>query len=135
MKKLSARDVQIFVAGALALTGFQALIKVARYFVDYVGQLESLPRGTVIGLVIEGLALPLGINILVGSTEALRWTRIFLRFWVFAGLLSLLVYCASTPSKSQQYIENLLPEILVYFILLGLISWSGTQGFRDEPPA
>ena len=59
MNKISSRDIRLLVAGALALAGFQALVWIPYYFVVSTGAVH------IAGAVITGLALPIGIGILL----------------------------------------------------------------------
>ena len=123
------RKIKIFIAGALALTGFENVIALTRYF--------AVP-GAFIGMCVLALQLPLGVGLLVESAIALRLTKIYLWLFVVLGcLLVLLTICIPRAQYSQIHFANALllrstTNLLVYSILLGLLLWSGWRERRNE---
>ena len=78
MEKPSTKDVQNFVAGALALMGLSAVIRLPH---DLIAGSEI---GVPIASSIAALTLPLAIGILMRSRLALRLTQLYL--WLFVVL-------------------------------------------------
>jgi hypothetical protein len=125
MIKLSAREIQLFVAGALALLGATALMRIPFYYV------EALPLVgfRTVPSVIAGLALPVGIAILLGNQSAVLVARIYL--WVI-----LVAKCIAVPASYYIYPDRAegtalrnaalrsLPEVLVVAVLLVLVTGS-----------
>lgn len=120
MNKLSARDIQLFVAGALALIGFRALIWLP-YSVVGSGPLMGL---LVVRSLIMGLALPIGIVMLMGRAAATRVAQIYL--WVTLTLGCVAVF---VPDQAGRLSWGSAPEVLVALVLLGLILWSRSRRF------
>ncbi len=129
MKNISARDIRLLVAGALALTGFRALIWIPYYFTV---SLDSVRIG---GAIITGLALPIGIGILLGRASAILLAQIYLWLVLITGCVAMPVVWHYFPEKVGRMALSGAPELLVASVLLGLIYWSGSQRFRHEPDA
>jgi uncharacterized membrane-anchored protein len=127
--KTSARDIQLFVAGTLALTGFYALCWLLEYSI-YV-QDGVLIFQHVIGV----LMLALGIGIFIGSARAVLITLIILWIDVIGGFTGIPIYCYLFPSKAMHTISREAPEMLANVILLGLMIWSRSRRFRHDPDA
>jgi hypothetical protein len=129
MRTPAPRSIQIFIAGALALTGFDNVIALPSSF----GNL-----GAFISLCILALQLPLGVGLLFESAIALRLTKIYLWLFVVIGcLIVLLTIFMPRVQYSQTYIANALLlrstyRLLVYSTLLGLLLWSGRQERRNS---
>jgi hypothetical protein len=133
MNKISSRDIRLFVAGALALHGFQSLVLILSCFTLSTGTAD-IGHAVIAGL-ITGLALPIGIGIFLGRWSALLLAQIYL--W-----LKFILGCMAIPFFGYFYHEKIghlalrnLPEILVAAVLLGLIFWSTSERFRYEPDA
>ena len=73
MNKISAKSIQIFIAGALALIGFHAIIR-APYF------LANSNHIALASDIFECFGLLIGIAMLFGNARAIWWARIFLFF-------------------------------------------------------
>jgi hypothetical protein len=129
MKKLSARDIELFVAGAISVVGFRAL------FWLFYDLFTARDFGMVFSHLTLGLALPLGIGIFIGRTRAILWARIFIWLWVIGGFTSIPLYCYLVPSQAVHTMWKEGPDMLVSIILLGLIIWSRSQRLRQEPAA
>jgi hypothetical protein len=129
MKKISSRDIQLLVAGALALAGFRALVWIPYYFVVSTGVVR------IVGAVVTGLALPIGIGIFSGRTSAILWAQIYLWLVLISGCIVIPVFWHSFPEKVEQLALSIAPEMLVAAVLLGLIFWSNSERFRHEPNA
>ena len=127
--KISARDIQLFVAWAFSLTGFFALFWLF-YYLFYVRDGVA-----VFSHLIAGLALPLGIGILIGRPRALLWTEAYLWVAVILGLICIPIYCYIVPAKAWHVVWKETPDMLTSIAFLGLIIWSRSRRFRHEPDA
>lgn len=129
MNKISSRDIRVLVAGALALTGFRALIWLPYYF--------TLPMSVpaIGGAVLTGLALPIGIGIFLKRPMAIAWAQIYLWFVVISGGIALPFFWEFLPQKVGRFVMDVAPEMLVSAVLLGLIFWSNSEKFKHEPEA
>jgi hypothetical protein len=127
--KISARDIQLFVGGALAITGFRALIWLPYYLA------VSLDSARIAGSIITGLALPIGIGILVGRVQAVSWALIYLWLVVISGFIVIPAFYYALPSKIDRILWATAPEMLVSIALLVVIYWSRSRRFRHEPDA
>jgi hypothetical protein len=87
MNKISARDIRLFVAGALALVGFQALIRIP-YYCTLAMNAAQIGRAVFAGL-IAGLTLPIGIGIFLGRWSALFWAQIYLWLKFISGFIAI----------------------------------------------
>jgi hypothetical protein len=131
MSKLSRRDIELFVAGALALIGFRALIGLPYYFA------ASTPMIGVrfITSLLTALALPIGIAILLGRASAIFCAQIYLWVVIVAACVAIPVYYHFVPDHSAGLMWRVIPELLVAVVLLALIFWSRSRRFRNEPDA
>jgi hypothetical protein len=127
--KISARDIKLFVAGALALTGFRALILIPY---DLIVARDSVLIG---GAVIAGLALPIGVGILLGRWSAFFWAQVYLWLKFIGGCVAIPIYWYFSHAKIGRLALRSVPEILVAAVLLGLIFWTTSERFRYEPDA
>jgi hypothetical protein len=127
--KISARDIQLFVAGAFSLTGFYALCWLLMYSF-------SAPDGARIFQHIIGvLLLALGIGIFIGSARAVLIALVVLWIAVIGGFTAIPLYCYLVPSKAMHTIWIEAPEMSANVILLGLMIWSRSRRFRHKPDA
>ena len=124
--KISARDIQLLVAGALALTGFRALIWLPYYFT------VSLDSVRIIAGVVTGVALPIGIGILQSRTWAILAAQIYLWLVILSACVTVPIFCHFVPAKAGRMLWSSVPELLVSIILLALIYWSRSRRFH--PP-
>lgn len=123
----------MFLAGALALIGFQALVLIPHFFTL---SMDAARIGRfAMATLVDGLALPIGIGIFVRRWSALFWAQIYLWLKFFIG-------CAAIPVRWYFFHETverstltLAPAILIAAALLGLIFWSTSEKFRYEPDA
>ena len=124
--KISTRDIQMFVGGALALTGFLVLIWLPYYL------FVSLDGGRFVTAILTGLALPIGIAILMSRPWAILSAQIYLWLVVIAGCIVVPAFCYFVPAKAGRIIWSSTPQMLVSIILLVLIYWSRSR--RIPPP-
>jgi len=127
--KISARDIQLFVAGAFALTGFYSLC----WLIEYSASASDGAR--IFQHVIGVLLLALGIGIFVGSARAVLIALVVLWIDVIGGFTGIPLYCYLFPAKATHTIWREAPEMLANVILLGLMIWSRSRRFRHEPDA
>ena len=127
MNKISANSIQMFVAGALALMGFHALIWIPYYlFVSKNGFL-------VFGALVSGLALLIGIAILRGRTQAVWWGQFYLCFSIVLVVATTAYIHFFKPEATVPNRWRTATDLLIPFILLGLLTWSRSKRFRDKP--
>jgi hypothetical protein len=127
--KTTARDIHLFVAGTLSLTGFYALCWLVEYSI-YVRDGVLIFQH-----ILEVLMLALGIGIFIGSTRAVLITLIVLWINVIGGFTGIPIYCYLFPAKAMHTVSREAPEMLANDILLGLMIWSRSRRFRHEPSA
>jgi hypothetical protein len=132
--KISARDIQVFVAGSLALLGIRALLYLPYYFAAPVHNAAWV--GHLFGSCSAGLDLPLGLGMLFGK----RWAILLAQFYLWLSLaLSFITgfYSAMIlgASKALSYISTISPDLIIQIALLWLIWLSQSKKFRHEPDA
>jgi hypothetical protein len=125
------RKIKFFIAGALALTGFENVITLPRYF--------AFPAAF-IGVCFVALQLPLGLGLLFERPIAFRLTKIYLWLVVVLGGFVVFVSIFSPKRQTQVHVANALllqstTSLLVPSILLGLLLWSGWRERRNERQA
>jgi hypothetical protein len=131
--KISARDIRVFVAGALALIGFRALVSIPH---SVTLSIDSAHMGrAVIGDLIVGLALPIGIGVFLGRWSALFWAQIYLWLKFIGACIAIPFFWYFSHEKVWSLALRIVPEILVAAVLLGLVFWSTSERFRYEPDA
>ena len=129
MTKLSAKSIQIFVAGALALMGFHSLIWLPYYIVF--SQSIALAGGSIF----SGLALLIGVAMLVGSERAIFWARIYLLLGICGAITTLCLSVFPILPKPLHLSWQSVSNLLTPAILFGLLVWNRSKHFRDKPVA
>ena len=129
MKKISARSIQMFVAGALALMGFHSLIWLPYYIVF--SQSTALAGGSIF----SGLELLIGVAMLAGSERAIFWARIYLLLGICGAIATICLSIFPILQKPPHLSWRSASDILTPAILFGLLAWSRSKHFRDEPVA
>jgi hypothetical protein len=129
MHKLSASTIQTFVAGALALMGFQALVWLPYYLV------AAKDLVFVIGSIFSGLSLWIGIAILFGSKAGVWWAHVYL--WLCSlGSVGMGCIYVLAALNVWQYLPHAtwrgLSELPMPVILLCLLIWSRSKRFGDS---
>jgi hypothetical protein len=111
----TSKRIQAFVAGALAIIGFRALVWAPHYF-------AARDSVYILGCLGDGLALPIGVAILVGSSRAIRLAEIYLLLEV-VGLFALVVAFALhlLPPGAPNISWRSVPDLLVPLFLLSLL--------------
>jgi hypothetical protein len=123
MIKISAKDAQVFVAGAMALWGFRALIWLPSELVFGHGVY-------IFASILTALALPLGVAMLAGKPQAVHWIQVYLWFNLIAGFLVIVGTFIPLGSKALKYITSVAPDMLVCIVLLWLLC---SRRFQDQP--
>ena len=127
MSIAKARRVQMFVAGALALMGFRALV----WLPHYCSIRDSV---LIIGCLVVGLGLPLGVAILVGSLRAVRLAEVYLWLGVIGMVATLVVFALHVlPADAPRTSWRSIPDLIIPLVLLALLVWSRFP--RHEPDA
>src|ERR1700737_2701821 len=121
MGRLSARDIHVFVAGALALEGLHSAIRLFIY-----PSAVPTDRAVCIAFSLSLVALPLGIAILLGSSFALRLAFIYLALMVFLGFAAILLatHISGAAVLAQPLLRVLWRSLPVPTTLLALLVWS-----------
>jgi len=127
--KIPAREIQLFVAGAIAVNGFDALFWLFYYLANTVDWAMIFGELTVV------VALPLGVGILIGRAWAIRWTQIYLWILVIGGVTGIPIYCYSNWPRAGHMIWQGTHDILVSVLLLSLMLWSRSRRLRQEAVA
>lgn len=91
MEKLSTKDVQNFAAGALALMGLNALIRLPGDLM-----VGSEPNAAIASS-LTALSLPLAIGILARSRVAFRLTQVYLGVFAVAGWIGVVILLRTLP--------------------------------------
>lgn len=124
MCKLSARDIQVFVAGALAYLGFDALIQMPFAFLNSEGNLAFADiAGGSIGIV-------LAVGIIAGSMRALRWLQIYLWISLLVDVVTICVLVSGISNVWHIGLHTVTSGFLTVSALLCLITWSRSKQFR-----
>ena len=120
MRRITSRDLRMFVAGAIGLDGFHALFHLPRHLA-FSNDLSDILI-SIIGI----LGLPLAIGILIGSQLAFRLTQILLGVMVVLGCITLAGVAAALRGAIFHNVSwlPLSRSLLVCAILLGLVFWS-----------
>lgn len=125
------RDIQVFVAGALAIGGLHSLIALPRRL----ALAHGAPGGILVVTAFTAITLLLGIGILLRSGIALRFTKIYLFVVVLLGLAGLLfsAFGPNVPILRETFFRVYASSLLVYLPLLALLLWSQWhKALRDE---
>ena len=130
MQNILSRDMRVFVAGALALIGFRSLIALFYYLYASVYGPQGANFANIGGDIISGVGLPLGIAILLGRSRALLLTKVYLWLIIVSGCGSLFIVYYILYSQSSYIIRRVLPDLVVYIILLWLLILSSSERFQ-----
>ncbi|HEU6447515.1 MAG TPA: hypothetical protein VFV23_03655 [Verrucomicrobiae bacterium] len=128
MKKISGRDIALFVSGAFAISGFRTLIWLPYYLV------VSRDLVHIVGAIVSGLALPIGIGILLNRSWAIASARAYLWAVIILGCITVPLTCYFIPVKNPFILWSSL-DFLTYIGLLILIHWSRSRKFKESDAA
>ena len=133
MHKLSANKIQTFVAGALALMGFRALVWLPYYLVVSKGHVSVMGA---FGAIFSGLSLWIGIAMLVGSKAGVWWAHVYLRLCSLGSVGMGCIYALAALNVWTPYLPHAtwrkLSELPTPVILLLLLIWSRSKRFGDS---
>ena len=121
MNRPTPRDVQVFVAGALAVMGFKALIAIPHC-------VSNRMLVEVIASLVGGMGLPIGISLLFGYNRALQIAKIYMWISAIGSLGMICVYLLTilnvVPAKvlSVQWYTTII-GLAKSLILLWLLGW------------
>ena len=124
MKNVSAKNIQMFVAGALALTGFRELFWLPYYLA------VSKDFHLVTGSILSGLSLLIGISIFVGNPRAILWAKIYLGLNIVVFAVIFLIF--PLLHKTQNFDLKSALGFATVFILYLLLVWSTSKRFSDN---
>jgi NADH:ubiquinone oxidoreductase subunit 6 (subunit J) len=126
MSTSMARQVQVFVGGAIAVIGSRALIWIPRSLIAQDGVYF-------VAGVLVGLGLPLGVAMLRGRPLALRVAEVYLLLGV-VGMCALFVVSRLNilPPSAPQISWRSLPDLLIPLVLLVLLLWSRLQHNQED---
>jgi hypothetical protein len=131
MHNITARDIQAFIGGALALAGFNGLVQSAAYLSSGRHLAADL-----ISVFIAAIPFAIGVGVLLGHSIARRAMQVFL--WVvvaaavFLLLASALISALISPAKAPFHVPWL--GITADAILLALFLWSKSGRFTSSRP-
>jgi hypothetical protein len=127
--KIPTREIQLFVAGAIAVNGFDALFWLFH-------SLAKTHDAAMIFAELTGLvALPLGVGMLIGRAWAIRWTQIYLWIVVIGGITGFAIYCYTNWPRVGYAVWQVAHDTVLCVILLVLLLWSRSQQLRQEAVA
>jgi Ca2+/Na+ antiporter len=127
-KHISAKHIQMFVAGALALAGLHAMISLPHYWV-------ASQSVAFIGSILFSIGLFIGIAMLFGSVRAFWWAAIYLLLVIAAGLVPVFFAVFHVMSLRAHLSWWSVFSVLTPTLLLALLLWSRSKHFRHEPDA
>ena len=128
MNKISAKSIQIFIAGALALIGFHAIIR-APYF------LANSNHIALASDIFECFGLLIGIAMLFGNARAIWWAQIFLLLGIGESFVPIFFSIFHVFSLRANLSFGSVANFLTPAILFGLLLWSHSKRFRDVSDA
>jgi hypothetical protein len=125
--KIFKEQIQMFVAGALALMGFTGLFWMP-YYLIHTEYLEAILCSAM-----GGLALRIGIAMLCGNAQAAFWAKIYLFYCIFNAVAMISLHAFSVAGTQGYSWWRSASELLHPAILLGLLFWSQSQRFHAKP--
>lgn len=131
MNEPQAKRMQIFIGGAFSVIGFRALFWLPHNLMTNIGWVGQISLCFFSFFWI--LFLPLGIGMLGGNSQIMRWAQIYL--WlnvVFYGIYLVAPILTMFLLHKEMFVNwwNALFNFLQVAILLGLLSWS--QNSHDK---
>ena len=126
MRKITGRDIQVLVAGALASGGFHAWIGFAH---DVAIGGDS---GAIFSWAMIGLTFPMGIGILLRSGLALQSAQLYLWFMTVGGGIALIASgIVKLGTFHIPFVGAYGVGVAADAILLALLYWSKSSRFAD----
>lgn len=128
MDKISTKNIQAFVAGAMALSGFRSLFWAPYYVVI------SHDAALAVGAALSGLALWIGIAMLTGSERAIFWARVYLFLSIGSEVLFVCLSASQLfPKPLHLSWWRTASDLLTAIIMLWLLVWSRSGRFHQTP--
>ncbi len=133
MNKITERDIRVFVAGAFAFYGFEALVWLPSFF--------GLPAqglvwaSLIASSLVRALSLPIGLAILLGNQRAILLAKIYIWLEILLDLtIAVTTTCLQNfPAPAQKMpfpVGQFISDLLVSIVLLWLLS---TRRFHPAP--
>lgn len=124
MTKITGRDLQVFVGGALAILGFSEFYWLPYYI------LEHRDAIVIIASLMAGLTLPLGMAILFNRKQSIVLTKIYLWLTISCAVIGLPFFEFSNHFKSTAVHWKTVLDLTTSVILLLLLHWSRSKRFQ-----
>jgi hypothetical protein len=131
MRKITSRDIQVFVAGVFAIEELHGLISLPQ---NLAHGGEDIARP--IASIAAALALPLGVAVLAGSQLAVRLAQVYLGLILVCGCVALLLVTSVLRSQAFHiaFVRSYTAALLITAILLALLLWSRSRRFATTAP-
>ena len=134
--KISARDIQVFVAGALALLGTRALLQLPSYFFGPVH--DAAWHDLLFYSLSAALDLLLGLAMFFGRRWAILLTQIWLWLTLALSIVTAVraaVVSGTAKALSYHLLWTVLSDLVIFIALLLLIHLSRSKRFQvDRTP-
>ena len=134
MSKISAYGIQMFVAGALAVSGFQSLCEIPN-------DISSDATGGFLIFflsvsIVWSFALLIGIAMFIGRAQAIRWASIYLWCDLVVGIVGDFGghVLDALGAKTYMHISwwRGISDMVAPVALLWLLAWSRSKRFQSE---
>ena len=130
MSKLSARNIQIFVAGAFAYLGLDSLLLGINAVIHSLGGIAATD------FIVGAAVLVIGVAILAGSGRALLWAQIVLWLTIIQDIISICVFVFGRFGISlhvaHMSLYRAISSLIEMSALLFLIVWSRSKHLQDS---
>ncbi|MGA3164250.1 MAG: hypothetical protein ABSD77_08680 [Verrucomicrobiota bacterium] len=130
MTKITARDIQVFVAGVLAYIGFESLV----WTPDAI--IHSHSSFAAVSFIVGVIALPLAVGIVAGSRRAILWTQVICWLCIIQDVVSIFVFVLAKFGISLRVAHMTLyrsiGSLLTLSALLLLIALSRSKRFGGD---
>jgi hypothetical protein len=129
MRKITGRDIQVFVGGAFAFEGLNGLIALP-YHLGHSGGDSGRP----IASIVAALALPLGLGVFAGGSLGVRLIQIYLWVLLICCCVALLTTASILGLRAFDIplIRSITLGLLINIILLTLLLWSRSRRFPHD---
>ena len=127
MNTISSTNIRMFVAGALAFMGFRDVLGLPSYVIA--GKEGVL----ILHAVVSGLALVIGVSMLVGKVQAFLWAETYLGVSI-AVTLAIITFSVMHPN-SPHFGWKIATAVINPSVLLALLVWSRAKHLQEEPDA
>jgi hypothetical protein len=133
MSKISARDIEVFVAGVIAYVGIETLRAAGTLIILYPQAFHTVPYFIIADFILGALGLLLGIAMFAGVGRALRWAQGFLWFLLVlnvGGIGFRILKALGIGETLYIRLNDGIFGFLCSLALLSLIAWSRSMRFR-----